>query len=146
MALSIYTGAGWSRRAELPLSDGAVWPRAKRVWVSKQGALPGTTEWALAEVYDLPDGVPVSISQSQFIGGDVEAQWVNSSATDPIQVEWEVNSNSYRIDSIPAGLGLAILEEAVLSDGYLIRARMRYGSGPVHGQWGPWSNSIIYRG
>lgn len=73
-----------------------------------------------------------------FNFSEAAASWTNATASEPIQVEWEINSGSSVFNNYSAGTTSA---NRTFTSGDSIRFRARYTSGPDTG-FSVWSNSI----
>lgn len=130
---------------------GGSWSGAQEFW----GAEPtGFDSWQWTRVWRVapppPAGVSVSLQQELISGGAVLASWTNAPGTTDMSydVQWEINgfvwtttSGAVTGSSLPQATSLG---EENFSDGAQVRARMRYRSGGVSGDWGPWSSAITY--
>ena len=151
MAISVNSSGSWVEIPQQPekiwVFLGGSWQPATEVWASEEVSI-GNFDWVRVwmVVADLPDGVSVSLQQTQFSGGDVEASWSNPSGTGDysIVVEWEINGNTWSFDTYGPGTQTAYLSENAVNNNDEVRARMRYFVGSVEGDWGPWSSVLFY--
>lgn len=135
-------------------NQGGVFVPAKQVWVAVETVQIGVYEWVRAwRVPEPPVGVKPDLEQFDdgqqvIIGGDVRATWTNTSSEFSILVSFEVDDGSGYIiaDNVsrPPGSTDATLDRSLVSNGDNVRARMRYFEGSVQGDFGAYSDVLVY--
>ncbi len=93
-----------------------------------------------------PAGVTPTVSQEFFIGGDVLADWINTSSSYAIEVQFRINGSTWGSVAVAAGGAQARLLAANLWNGDTVDARMRYYEDVYFGSWSAYSNQITYLG
>jgi len=127
------------------------WRSVKAVWGAEE-VTPGVYQWT--RVWKVPDpapaGVTVTVIQTQFLGGPVDASWTNTTNVDDMQfeVEWFINNSSYTTSTGNVN-GSNTAQSIELAEGNFsnndeVKARMRYVSGGVAGTYGDFSSTITY--
>ncbi len=133
-------------------NQGGSWQSLTEVW----GAEPiGANTFQWTRVWQVipppPPGVTITnIEQEFFFGGGVNVSWTNAPNTTGTGYDLQPEINSVQ-DTIISGATTGsnntqtvLIPENRFSSGDSVRARMRYTSGGVNGDWGPWSSTITY--
>lgn len=133
---------------------GGSWVEPREWWVAEQVG-PNSFEWVRAWNVPPPppDGATISnITQEFLFGGGVNVSWTNLPNTTGMGYDLQPQINGFNDTIISGATTGSNNEQTVLipanrfSNGNTVRARMRYTSGGVAGEWGPFSPIIIYSG
>ena len=138
---------GWTALGDqyLRCSNGATWEctYGSKLYRSNGASWDKIWEWWTPSP---PAGVIPELLQEFFSGGDVDANWVNTTNDYAIEVAWELNGNPWGSTFAAAGEQTTALGEAELTDSDVVRARMRYYYLGVVGAWSDWSDPLYYIG
>lgn len=151
MALRVDDNGQWALVPEEAdrafISTASAWLSAKEIYVSVEGPGIGEFSWEPGWVGDpdIPDGVVVSLQQTQISGGDVQATWTNNNSVYSIEVQWRINSTVWGSNFHSPGTGQSILDESEVQGFDVVEARMRYFTGGNAGEWGAWSDPLAYQ-
>jgi hypothetical protein len=91
-----------------------------------------------------PAGVTPTCSQEFFFGGDVLADWINSTSSYTIEVQWRINGSTWGSTTVAMGVGQARLPAFNVVTGDTVDCRMRYYEGSFYGTFSAYSNQITY--
>jgi hypothetical protein len=158
MSVRVNKAGVWTEIPQEPdkifVNKNGSWTSATEVWVAVEDPFNiGDYLWERAWLVPPPPPAGsdlISVIQSQFIGGDMEASWTNVAGTTGMgwDVEWFINGVSYTVTSgvVSGATDSSTLAEANFSDGDLVKVRMRYVSGSQVGTYGAFSDEETYRG